>query len=133
MNTSMAKSIFLTTVLIFFGLSVSASEPFTSGNDYFGGNQSHASLPSEHTAYSANMFSTSDFVSGDVVSQGTLDGASGGGWGDPDPLDPPPGGGTIDPNCGYNDCPIGNGIYVLMLLLSTYGGMLFLRRKKIIE
>jgi len=124
MNTiaTMKKSILLTFLLIIFsGLLVSADGQTASEYDYF--SSQTTVLPSEQTAANAGMFA------------GGMFGGPQRGWGDDDDGGLDGGdGGTKDHDCGYNDpaCPVGNGAYILMLLLSTYGGMLFLRRRKII-
>jgi len=127
MNTFITKSIFLTSVLLIFsGLLVSAGGQNASDYDLFG-----STLPSEVTAASTGIFGSS----GDIYNSGRPQRApDGGGWGDDGGGLGGDNGGTEDPDCVYNDngCPVGSGIYILMLLLFTYGGMLFLRSKKII-
>lgn len=123
MNTIMTKSIFLTSVLLIFsGLLVSAGGQNASEHDFFS-----SQIPSERTMASTGIFGSSDNKSGAPQK-------AGGNWGGDDGSIGGGDGGTEDPDCVYNDngCPVGSGVYILMLLLSTYGGMVFLRRKKII-
>jgi len=123
MNKFMTKSIFLTSVLLIFaGLSVSAVER---SFNYDFGSSYQVLLPSEKTAIDAGIFSQDEnpFNPSDEI------GGPQRGWGDPDPLDPP-GGGTENPDCSFNDCPVGNGMYILISLLAAYGVILFYRRKR---
>ena len=147
MKNFITKSMLTFALLVIIGLSASANRYISEYkfDDY------QVVSPSERTAVSAGIFSTQ---SGDMFSNrpqrifgddsddplgggtgndndGFNDGGSGGGgFGDDgdDPFDP---GGGDDPDCGYNDCPVGNGVYALMLLAVAYGGYLFRRKKTI--
>ena len=117
MKTFITKSI-LTAALLIIGLSVSAERYAL---EYEFGSGYESVLPSKQMiAADANIFS----------SPGNDIGRPQRGFGDDgdDPFDP--GGGT-DPDDGYNDAPVGSGMYVLMLLAVAYGGYLF-RRKKVL-
>ena len=145
-KTSITKSILTSALLIIIGLSVSANR-YVSEYRF---DDCQVVSPSKQTATDAGIFSG---TSGDMFggrpqrifgddpddplgggtgndNEGFNDGGSGSGGGgfgddDDDPFDP---GGGDDPDCGYNDCPVGNGICVLFLLAVAYAGYLF--RKK---
>jgi len=129
----MTKSIFLTSVLlIFMGLSVSADD--YSAKYYFGNVYMSASLPSTTTATDAGILSDYADLSEPNITGRDLTGPMRGGFDNDDEDDlTGGGGGTIDPDCSWNDCPVGNGAYVLISLLAAYGVMLFYRRKKTVN
>lgn len=119
MKNFIKRNIFLTVLLIFMGLSVSAAAnaaEYEVFSDYY-----ETVLPSQQTAYDADMFSSHSSVP--PIQRGVVD--------DEEEDDINVGGGK-DPGCASNDgsCPVGNGVYVLLSLLCAYGGLLFYRSKK---
>ena len=112
------KNIFGTIVLlIFIGLSVPAN---VSAAEY----EFETVLPSEQTLDNGMFSGQGDMFASPMRAPG---------WGDPGDDDDPNGGGGDDCEDCFNDSnqvPVGNGIYVLMLMVVVYGGMLFYRRRK---
>ena len=121
MKAFIKKILGTSALLIFIGLALPAG---VSAEVYeFGG-----VLPSEQTSFDNGMFANQN---GMYENQNNLFAPQMRGFDDGDGDDDfPDDGGDVDcPDC-YVDAPIGNGIYVLMLMVMVYGGLLFYRRRK---
>ena len=105
----------ITVLLIFMGLSTAS----VSAAEYEFGNNYQTELPSGQ-AFDDGIFSSH---SNDMYAPQMKI------WGDGDDDDFPDDGGDECLEC-YNDVPVGNGIYVLMLMVIVYGGMLYYRRRR---
>jgi len=137
MKTFITKSILTSVLLIFIGLSVSAAArdildysfdsdlQVSSGHPTISSGKSIGEIQKGFGLEFEDPFNPGGTDPDGGYNDGTL-----GGFGDDDddPFDP---GGDTDPDCAYNDCPVGSGIYILLLLVAAYGGYIF-RRKKLI-
>ena len=130
MKTFITRSIFITSILlIFVGLSVSADN-----DSWFGGNSlpelptSDAGIFDDPSGKPERSWFTTGGGSGGELDLGFGEGRGfGDGDGDGGGFDE---GADENPSdCSYNDCPIGGGVYILMLLASAYG-LFLVRRKK---